>query len=58
VEHYEISRYGTLSTWAKELGLKEAVSLLEATLKEEKATDVALSALAKSLVNVQAEEDL
>jgi ferritin-like metal-binding protein YciE len=58
VEHYEISRYGTLSTWAKELGLKEAVSLLEATLKEEKATDVALSALAKSVVNVQAEEDL
>lgn len=58
VEHYEISRYGTLSTWAKELGLKEAVSLLDATLKEEKATDVALSALAKSVVNVEAEEDL
>jgi ferritin-like metal-binding protein YciE len=58
VEHYEISRYGTLSTWAKELGLKEAVSLLDATLKEEKATDVALSVLAKSVVNVEAEEDL
>jgi ferritin-like metal-binding protein YciE len=58
VEHYEISRYGTLSTWAKELGLKEAVSLLDATLKEEKATDAALSVLAKSVVNVEAEEDL
>jgi len=32
VEHYEISRYGTLKTWAKELGLDEAVSLLEETL--------------------------
>ena len=44
VEHYEISRYGTLATWAKELGMPEAVSLLDATLKEEKATDVALTA--------------
>jgi ferritin-like metal-binding protein YciE len=58
VEHYEISRYGTLATWAKELGLPEAVSLLTATLQEEKATDVALSALAKSVVNVEAEADL
>ena len=39
VEHYEISRYGTLKTWADELGLDEAASLLEATLKEEKETD-------------------
>jgi ferritin-like metal-binding protein YciE len=58
VEHYEISRYGTLATWAKELGMPEAVSLLDATLKEEKATDVALTALAKSVVNVEAEQDL
>ncbi len=58
VEHYEISRYGTLATWAKELGMPEAVSLLEATLKEEKATDAALSTLAKSVVNVAAEADL
>ena len=35
VEHYEISRYGTLRAWAKQLGLKDAVSLLEATLAEE-----------------------
>jgi ferritin-like metal-binding protein YciE len=58
VEHYEISRYGTLSTWAKELGMPEAVSLLDATLKEEKATDAALSTLAKAVVNVAAEADL
>jgi ferritin-like metal-binding protein YciE len=55
VEHYEISRYGTLRTWAEELGLEEAVSLLQATLDEEEATDLALSELAKSAVNQQAE---
>lgn len=58
VEHYEMSRYGTLRTWAEELGMSEAASLLEATLKEEKATDSALTALAKSVVNVEAEADL
>jgi ferritin-like metal-binding protein YciE len=36
VEHYEISRYGTLRTWAEELGLNDAVSLLQETLDEEK----------------------
>jgi Domain of unknown function (DUF892) len=41
VEHYEISRYGTLRTWAEELGLSDAAELLEATLDEEKATDEA-----------------
>jgi ferritin-like metal-binding protein YciE len=55
VEHYEISRYGTLRTWAGELGLNEAVTLLEATLKEEKATDEALTQIAESAVNVAAE---
>jgi len=58
VEHYEISRYGTLKTWATELGLPDAAALLDATLKEEKATDLALTALAKSVVNVEAEADL
>ena len=58
VEHYEMSRYGTLKTWAQELGMSEAVSLLDATLREEKATDAALSTLAKSVVNVEAEADL
>lgn len=55
VEHYEMSRYGTLRTWADELGLREAVTLLEATLKEEKATDAALTDIAKTAVNQQAE---
>ena len=57
VEHYEISRYGTLSTWAKELGYDEAVNLLEATLQEEKNTDKTLTGIAKSVVNVEAEQD-
>lgn len=55
VEHYEISRYGTLKTWAGELGLDEAIGLLEATLQEEKNTDAALSDLARSFVNIEAE---
>jgi ferritin-like metal-binding protein YciE len=55
VEHYEISRYGTLKAWAEELGLGEAVRLLDATLQEEKKTDVALTELAESAVNQQAE---
>ena len=58
VEHYEISRYGTLRTWAQELGMSEAASLLGATLKEESATDKALTSLAKSVVNIEAEADL
>lgn len=55
VEHYEISRYGTLRTWASELGLDEAVKLLETTLSEEKSTDEALTELAESEVNQHAE---
>jgi ferritin-like metal-binding protein YciE len=55
VEHYEISRYGTLKTWAGELGLEEAVQLLEETLAEEKATDEALTELAETAVNQRAE---
>jgi ferritin-like metal-binding protein YciE len=54
VEHYEISRYGTLATWAEELGLEDAVSLLQETLEEEKATDKALGEIAKTAVNQQA----
>jgi ferritin-like metal-binding protein YciE len=56
VEHYEISRYGTLKTWAKELGLDEAASLLEETLQEEKKTDEALTELAESAVNQEARQ--
>lgn len=57
VEHYEISRCGTLSTWAEELGYDEAVTLLEETLAEEKNTDKTLTGLAKSVVNVAAESE-
>jgi ferritin-like metal-binding protein YciE len=55
VEHYEISRYGTLIAWAEELGLSKAVPLLEATLDEEKATDEALTQLAEVAINQEAE---
>jgi ferritin-like metal-binding protein YciE len=55
VEHYEISRYGTLIAWADELGLDDAVSLLEKTLEEEEATDEALTEIAKTAINQQAE---
>ena len=55
VEHYEISRYGTLIAWAEELGLEEVVSLLEETLEEEKATDEALTKIAETAINQHAE---
>ena len=55
VEHYEISRYGTMRTWAKELGLANAARLLEQTLAEEKETDATLSEIAKTAVNQEAE---
>jgi ferritin-like metal-binding protein YciE len=54
VEHYEIARYGTLIAWAEQLGKPEAVELLKATLKEETATDEALSALGEGGVNERA----
>jgi ferritin-like metal-binding protein YciE len=56
VEHYEISRYGTLKTWAEKLGYGEAASLLQATLQEEEATDQALSEIAETAVNAEADE--
>lgn len=55
VEHYEISRYGTLITWADELGFKNAGKLLKETLSEEKNTDQTLTTIAKSVVNAEAE---
>jgi ferritin-like metal-binding protein YciE len=55
VEHYEISRYGTMRTWAKELGLANAARLLEQTLEEEKKTDATLTEIAKTAVNQEAE---
>jgi ferritin-like metal-binding protein YciE len=57
VEHYEISRYGTLRTWAEELGMPDAARLLQATLDEEEATDQTLSKLATSVINLEAERE-
>jgi ferritin-like metal-binding protein YciE len=54
VEHYEITRYGTLIAWAEEMGHRDAVKLLQKTLAEEKATDAKLTKLAESRLNRQA----
>jgi len=48
VEHYEMARYGTLRTWADQLGLSDAAELFQATLLEERATDQALTELAEA----------
>jgi len=57
VEHYEIARYGTLRTWADELGIKDAATLLQTTLDEEGATDEALTELAEAVVNQEAQAE-
>lgn len=54
VEHYEITRYGTLVAWAKQLGRADCAAVLEKTLKEESATDAKLNALAEGGVNRRA----
>ncbi len=54
VEHYEIARYGTLKQWAQQLGIMDAVRLLDQTLQEEKKTDEALTSLAEASVNLEA----
>ena len=54
VEHYEITRYGTLRRWAKVLGMKDAQAILEKTLAEESKTDEDLTALADSYANKEA----
>ncbi len=54
VEHYEISRYGTLKAWAQKLKLNDAVKLLNETLNEEKKTDDTLSSIAETAVNAEA----
>src|SRR6266853_4608779 len=48
VEHYEISRYGTLKQWAQQLGMKDAVRLLDQTLQQERKTDESLTSLAEA----------
>lgn len=55
VEHYEITRYGTLIAWAKQLGRDDCAAVLAETLEEEKATDAKLSQMAETNVNRQAE---
>ena len=54
IEHYEISRYGTLIAWAQELGHDNLISLLNANLREEKAADRKLNTLAEAKVNRRA----
>jgi ferritin-like metal-binding protein YciE len=54
VEHYEIARYGTLKSWAQQLGLNDAVTLLDQTLQEEIATDKKLTQLAEAQANKKA----
>ena len=57
VEHYEISRYGTLKAWAQRLGMDEAAQLLDETLQEEKETDAKLTMLAEQAINAEAESE-
>ncbi|TMJ25492.1 MAG: ferritin-like domain-containing protein, partial [Alphaproteobacteria bacterium] len=54
VEHYEITRYGSLIAWAKQLGRNDCAAVLQQNLDEEKATDKKLTALAEAKVNRQA----
>ena len=54
VEHYEMTRYGTLIAWAKELGHADCIPLLQQNLDEEKATDKKLTAMAESRLNRKA----
>jgi ferritin-like metal-binding protein YciE len=54
VEHYEITRYGSVIAWAKRVGRNDCAKVLEQTLEEEKAADKKLTALAESKVNLKA----
>ncbi|WP_309085338.1 ferritin-like domain-containing protein [Chelativorans sp.] len=54
IEHYEISRYGTLRTWAQQLGMEEAARIFEQNLEEEKKTDELLTQLAEAKANKKA----
>jgi ferritin-like metal-binding protein YciE len=56
VEHYEIAAYGSARSFAQSLGMEQAASLLEQTLREEKAADEKLTRLAESMVNEQARQ--
>jgi ferritin-like metal-binding protein YciE len=54
VEHYEITRYGTLIAWAKQLGRDDCAAVLQQNLDEEQATDTKLNKLATSAINRKA----
>ena len=54
VEHYEMSRYGTLKAWALKLNLPKAAKLLDQTLNEERKTDETLTKIAETAVNYEA----
>jgi ferritin-like metal-binding protein YciE len=56
VEHYEMTRYGTLMAWAKQLGRSDCAAVLAKNLKEEQATDRKLTDMAENKVNIQAAE--
>ena len=56
VEHYEMAGYGTCRTWARLLGYEKQVALLQQTLDEEKETDLLLTEIAESKINIDAEE--
>ena len=57
VEHYEIASYGTLCTWAEQMGHDEALELLKQTIDEEEMTDERLTEIAESLANQRAEQE-
>jgi ferritin-like metal-binding protein YciE len=54
VEHYEMSRYGTLKAWALKLNMPKAAKLLDQTLNEERKTDETLTKIAETAVNYEA----
>ena len=56
VEHYEIAAYGTVCTWAKQLGMNDVLEQLVMTLEEEKKTDALLTKIAEKAVNIKAEK--
>jgi ferritin-like metal-binding protein YciE len=56
VEHYEIATYGSLCSWAQQMGHDDVLELLRETLEEEKAADEKLTEIAESIANTQAEQ--
>jgi len=57
VEHYEMAAYGSLASFARQLGMPEAVGLLEQTLNDEKAADARLTEIGETIVNPQAAQE-